>query len=163
MDTSLRKTLNKFMNYKYVDVGWGDKDFYQAPGFDINLAVKALFMKTESTLRVSGINKPIENYLEFTDYAEKLILSSDKYNRLCDYVQSTFNLEKDRPQILSEHLNGAIKFYKAKGYYTLFNTCNTWVAKALKYAGMPIDDKILLSEQLFRETVKFGIMVKLPE
>ncbi|HSD62190.1 MAG TPA: DUF2459 domain-containing protein, partial [Ignavibacteriaceae bacterium] len=111
VDRTIWKSLNDFDNYNYVDVGWGDKDFYQTPGFDINLAVRALFMKTESTLRVAGINRPIDNYIKFTDYAEKLILSRNEYDRLCEFIQSTYNLKNNHSQILSEQLNGAVKFY----------------------------------------------------
>lgn len=163
VDTTIWKSFDDFKNYNYVDVGWGDKDFYQAPGFDIDLAVKALFMKTESTIRVAGFNVPINNYIEFTDYAEKLNLSREEYKRLCDFIQSTYNLRNKNPQILNERLNGAIKFYLANGYYTCFNTCNTWVARGLKYAGFKIDDTIILSHQLFRESIKYGKMVKVPE
>ncbi len=163
VDTTFWKSLDDFKNYKYVDVGWGDRDFYQHPGFNVDLAARALFIKTKSTLRIGGINNSIEKYIQSTDYAEKLILSDEQYVELCRFMQSTYFLEKGRPQILSEHFDGAVKFYKAKGYYNCFNTCNTWVAKALKFAGYKIDDHLILSEQLFRETVKYGRMVKIPE
>jgi uncharacterized protein (TIGR02117 family) len=163
VDTTIWKSISDFKNYKYVDVGWGDKDFYQHPGFDVDLAVRALFIKTNTTLRIGGFNRPVENYINSTDYAEKLFLSKVKYDRLCSFIQSTYELENDSTQILSERFGGAVKFYKAKGYYTCFNTCNTWIAKALKYSGYNIDTNIILSEQLFRETVRYGELVKLPE
>jgi uncharacterized protein (TIGR02117 family) len=161
-DKTKWKFIDDFKGYKYVDVGWGDKDFYQHPGFDIDLAVKALFFKTQSTLRISGFNRGIDKYLETTDYAEKLILNDEEYGRLCSYIQSTYSPDDGYPVILSEHFGGAVKFYRAKGYYTVFNTCNTWIAKALNYAGYKIDGNIILVEQLFRETVKYGTMVKVP-
>lgn len=163
IDTTIWKSLNNFKDFKYVDVGWGDKDFYQAPGFEIDLAVKALFIKTESTLRVAGINRQIEDYIKYTDFAEKIHMNREEYNRLCRFIQSTYKLKNNSPQILSEPHGGSVKFYLASGYYTIFNTCNTWVAKGLKSAGYNIDDNIILSGQLFRETIKYGKMVKLPE
>lgn len=163
VDTTIWKSIKEFEDYKYVDVGWGDKEFYQHTGFDIDLAVKALFMKTSSTLRIGGFNNPIENYIQSTDYAEKLFLSEKKYDRLCRYIQSTYYLENGSTQIYSERFGGAVKFYWANGYYTCFNACNTWVAKALKFAGYKVDDNIILSEQLFRQTVNYGKLVKVPE
>ena len=163
IDTAAWKFINDFKNYEYVDVGWGDEQFYQHPGFDIDLALRALFIETNSTMRISGINRGIQEYLQSTDYAERLILTDKAYQLLCSYVQSTYSVKKNRPVILSEHFNGGVKFYKAKGYYTVMNTCNTWIARALKSAGYQITDNVILSEQLFRETTRYGTMVKVPE
>lgn len=163
IDTTIWKTLDDFKKYDYIDVGWGDRDFYQHPGFDIDLAMRALFIKTKSTLRVGGINEPVSEDINSTDYAERLVLSEDKYDSLCRFIQSTYDLENKQPQILSVHAGGGIKFYAARGYYSCFNTCNTWVAKALRYSEYNLDENIILVEQLFRETVKYGKMVKLPE
>jgi uncharacterized protein (TIGR02117 family) len=157
------KYISDFENYKYVDVGWGDEDFYQHPGFDLDLAIKALFTKTSSTLRVAGFNRNIDEYLKSTDYAERLILTDKVYKKLCVYIQSGYKLEENAPVILSEHSEGAVKFYKANGYYSVFNTCNTWIARGLNNAGCRIDENIILSEQLFRETVKYGTLVKVPD
>jgi uncharacterized protein (TIGR02117 family) len=163
VDTSIWKQVTEFKNFNYVDVGWGDKDFYQHPGFNLDLAARALFTKTGSTLRAAGFNGPIINYMNSTDCAEKITLTKKEYDKLCDYIELAYNLDNGKPVELSEQFSGAVKFYKAKGYYTIFNTCNTWVAEALKFSGFKIDDNIILSQQLFRETAKFGTMVKLPQ
>ncbi len=163
VDTVYWNFIKDFKDYRYIDVGWGDADFYQHPGFNIDLAVRALFVKTQSALRIAGFKRSIKNYLAGTDYAERLVLSKVKFDSLCSYIQSSYILVNDRPVLLSRHLNGAVKFYKAKGWYTVFNTCNTWIARGLNKAGYKIDDDIVLSEQLFRETMKYGRMVKVPE
>ena len=163
VDTSAWKFIEDFREFRYVDVGWGDEAFYQHPGFDLDLAVKALFEKTASALRIAGFNRSIKDYLSGTDYAEKLVLSKKEFEQICSYIQSSYFIDKNKPVVLSSHLNGAVKFYKAEGWYTVFNTCNTWIARGLSGAGLKIDDHIILSEQLFRETVKYGIMVKVPE
>ena len=163
VDISRWKFINDFKDYKYVDVGWGDEEFYQHPGFDIDLAVRALFIDTKSTLRVSGFNRDIENYLQSTDYAEELKLTNKEYDKLCSYIQSAYITEEGKPVILSEHFGGGVKFYKAEGYYNVFNTCNTWIAKALNIAGFKLDEHIIMSEQLFRETLRYGTLVKVPD
>ena len=162
VDTTRWNFINDFDEYEYVDVGWGDEDFYQHPGFDIDLAVRALFAETKSTLRISGFNRGIDKYLQSTDYAEKMTLTDEAYDRLCSYIQSAYITEDDKPVILSEHFGGGVIFYKAEGYYTVFNTCNTWIARALIYAGYRINKNIIMSEQLFRETIMYGTLVKIP-
>lgn len=162
VDTSRWKFIDDFKEYEYVDVGWGDEEFYQHPGFDIELAVRALFINTRSTLRISGFNRSIDKYLRSTDYAEKMTLTDGAYDRLCSYIQSAYITEENKPVILSEQFGGGVKFYEAKGYYNVFNTCNTWIARALNSAGYKIDEDIIMSEQLFRETVRYGIFIKVP-
>ncbi|MCU0344879.1 MAG: DUF2459 domain-containing protein, partial [Ignavibacterium sp.] len=56
--------------------------------------------------------------------------------------------------------SGKIIYYKANGSYHLFNTCNTWLAKGLKEAGIDTEDNILLTEQLFNELAKIGTVIK---
>ncbi len=163
VDTSVWKFIKDFREFRYVDVGWGDEAFYQHPGFDLDLAIKALFERTGSALRIAGFNRRIKDYLSGTDYAEKIVLSEKEFEGICSYIQSSYFVVKNKPVVLSSHLNGAVKFYKAEGWYTVFNTCNTWIAIGLSGAGLKIDDNIILSEQLFRETVRYGSMVKVPE
>ncbi len=162
VDTSLWNIAD-FRDFRYVDAGWGDADFYQHPGFDIDLAVKALFMRTESTLRLAGIARSIEDYLRYTDYAERIVLNENQFKSLCFYISSTYLMVQNRPVILSEHSGESVIFYKARGYYTLFNTCNTWIARGLAEAGLNIDDDIILAEQLFKEAADYGVLVKTPE
>lgn len=163
VDTSVWKFISDFKDFTYVDVGWGDEAFYQHPGFDLDLAAKALFEKTGSALRIAGFNRNIKDYLSGMDYAEKLVLSEDEFRGICSYIQSSYFVINNKPVVLNSRLSGAVQFYKAEGWYTVFNTCNTWIAKGLSRAGLEIDDNIILSEQLFRETVKYGRMVKVPQ
>ena len=41
VDTLIWKEVNEMKNKNWIDVGWGDKDFYLQPGFDAELAFKA--------------------------------------------------------------------------------------------------------------------------
>jgi len=65
--------------------------------------------------------------------------------------------------IYKQHGLGRIIFFKANGEYHLFNTCNTWLAKGLKQAGIEITDDIILTEQLFNEAAKVGRVIKVDE
>ncbi|RKY93913.1 MAG: hypothetical protein DRQ01_03650, partial [Ignavibacteriae bacterium] len=52
IDTTIFPEVNLFDDAGLIDIGWGDEEFYQHPGFDSGLAYKALFYATPSTLRV---------------------------------------------------------------------------------------------------------------
>lgn len=65
LDDSIFREFNYFKYFKLIDIGWGDEEFYQYPGFDSGLAFKALFYATPSTLRIEGINLLKENFFNF--------------------------------------------------------------------------------------------------
>jgi uncharacterized protein (TIGR02117 family) len=161
LDSSLFKEYNHFKKYKLIDIGWGDEEFYQYPDFDSGLAFNALFYKTPSTLRVEGITITQEVYFDVSEIVIELILSNDQFKEICNYINDTFKMnEDDKTLILSRRADEQIIFYKANGDYHLLNTCNTWLANGLKQAGLPINNDIILTEQLFSELAKIGNVIK---
>lgn len=161
LDSALFREYNYFKKYKLIDIGWGDEEFYQYPGFDSGLAFNALFYQTPSALRVEGINISKEDYFNISEIVVELVLSHDQFRKISNYINNTFKLNEDNEtMILSSRGGGQIIFYKANGYYHLFNTCNTWLAKGLKQAGLQIKDNIILTEQLFSELAKIGNVIK---
>jgi uncharacterized protein (TIGR02117 family) len=161
IDSNLFKEYNSFKEYNLIDIGWGDEEFYQNPGFDSGLAFNALFYATPSTLRVEGIPLSKEDYFNLSEIVIELNVSNEQFKSICSYINKTFYLKDDgSTSILSRKGDGKIIFYKANGSYHLFNTCNTWLAKGLKEAGLEIEENIILTEQLFNELAKIGIVIK---
>ena len=161
LNPKLFREFNTFKNFEMIDIGWGDEEFYQIPGFDSGLAFKALFLPTPSTLRIEGINISREAYFDISEIVIELDLNKFQFFKICEYINDSFNLNhNDFIQILSSRGNGQIIFYKATGTYSIFNTCNTWLSRGLKQAGIKIDDKVLLTEQLFNELSKIGMVIK---
>ena len=152
IDTVIWPEANDFKNYKFLDIGWGDRDFYIHNGFDPGLAVKALFYPTPSVLRIEGLDFAVEDYIKFSDAAFKIKLDSTGFKNLLSFIHNTYkHTQKGKQEIISVRANGMIKYYKAKGEYSIFNTCNTWVAKGLNRAGLKISSNIILTQQLFKE------------
>jgi len=161
LDSVLFEAYNSFDEFNLVDIGWGDEEFYQYPGFDFGLAFKALFYATPSTLRVEGINLSKEDYFELSEIVIELNVTEEQFQSICNYINKTFYVEDDgSTSILSQRGDGKIIFYKANGSYHLFNTCNTWLAKGLKESRLEIEDDIILTEQLFNEIAKIGTVIK---
>jgi uncharacterized protein (TIGR02117 family) len=144
-----------------IDIGWGDEEFYQYPGFDSGLAFKALFYSNPSTLRVEGISLSKEEYFKLSEIVIEIDVFEEQFKSICNYVNKTFYLSDDgKTIILSQRGEGKIIFYKANGSYHIFNTCNTWLAKGLKEAGLDIEYNVILTEQLFNELAKIGRVIK---
>ena len=161
LNSDLFREFNSFSQFSLIDIGWGDEEFYQYPGFDSGLVFKALFYATPSTLRVEGINLTEEDYFDLSEIVIELEVSDEQFKKICNYINKTFYInDAGETSILNKKADGKIIFYKSNGSYHLFNTCNTWLAKALRESGIEIEDNILLTEQLFYELAKIGVIIK---
>jgi hypothetical protein len=124
---------------KYIEVGWGDDDGYRKP-LTLGIALKALTGSRRTVLLADGFSQPLRNkYIDpkFTILA--VDLPAPGLTRLCDHIQQTYALdEHGRPIRLGQG------WYRARGTYSAFNTCNTWIAAGLKKAGCPIDPALCL-------------------
>jgi len=91
----------------------------------------------------------------------ELKINNEQLKILQKYISDTiWRDENQKHKILSTQYLNRVYFFKANGSYHLFNTCNTWLARGLKQAGMEIKDDIILTEQLFNEVAKVGSVLK---
>jgi uncharacterized protein (TIGR02117 family) len=161
LDTAVLPEAKYFYGAELIDIGWGDEEFYQHPGFDWELAYRALFYSTPSTLRVEGIYFSKQKYFDISEIVIELKINNEQLKILLNAVSETvWKDEKGNHEILSEQGTNRVIFFKANQEYHLFNTCNTWLAKSLKQAGFEIEDDIILTEQLFNEAAKVGKVLK---
>ncbi len=161
IDSNLFPVIKYLSNANLIDIGWGDAEFYQYPGFDSGLAWKALFYSTPSTLRVEGIYITKKQYFDVSEIVVELEINDEQLISLLNYINETIwrNSEGVYQILSTQHLN-QVYFFKAYGNYHLFNTCNTWLAVGLKQIGFEIEDNIILTEQLFQEAAKVGKVLK---
>jgi len=146
--------LNKFNDFNYVDIGWGDAEFYQSSeDFDLYLASKAILFPTASVVRIQGYNNKIADIIKFRDYTFEILLDSSQFSSLCNFVDTSFQKDSLNQNIVSsKKYSGIIKYYHSVHKYYFANTCNTWVAEALEFAGYEINSSnVITAEELFRE------------
>lgn len=134
----LSALADEFLNTYYLEVGWGDLDFYTADKGNVFLALKAAFWPTKSALCVVGFNK--HPFLVFgKDRVVEVIISNNGFINLIRYINSSFTLEGDSLNIkLDTVIYGPSRFYLSQEKYHIFKTCNVWTAKALRKTGFPI-------------------------
>lgn len=129
----------RFDNAKYYEVGWGEKDYYQAKRKTADLEIKALYWPTKTAIHIVALRKEPAEHFPRAEII-KLQLSNSEYNSLRRYISSTFYLDQSKQVMpLKSGLYGDDQFYLANGEYTILNTCNVWTAKALKSAGFDIN------------------------
>jgi uncharacterized protein (TIGR02117 family) len=161
LDAELFREYDSFSEFGLIDIGWGDEEFYQYPGFDPGLAFKALFYATPSTLRIEGINLTKKAFFNLSEIVIELEVTDDQFKKICNYINKTFyQNDYGESVILNRKAGSKIIFYKAVGSYHLFNTCNTWLANGVRQAGIEIEENILLTEQLFNELAKIGTVIR---
>lgn len=125
-------------NETHVAFGWGDKGFFLETetweDFKLSVAANALLLPSESCMHVV-FTRP--EY--FTD-AASVTISESQYRNLEDYIKQSFKRNADeRPIQISGHAYSTDDaFFEAKGRYHLLNTCNSWVGRGLKAAGVRV-------------------------
>ena len=122
----------------HIELGWGDASFYQADDPGAGQALRALFGSGGSVLHLLQIPSSAARYYSGATVLH-LSLDAAGQQRLLDSIAATFSPGPDgRLRPLGPGLHGHSRFYPAKGRYSLFNTCNTWLVQALASAGLPL-------------------------
>jgi hypothetical protein len=140
----------------YIEVGWGDDDGYRKP-LTTGIALKALAGSKRTVMLADGFSQSIRQ--KYTDPRFTVLavdLSRTGLLRLCDHIQQSYALDdRGNPIRLGDG------WYRARGTYSAFNTCNTWVAAGLRKAGCPIDPMLcLLPRQLLARVRPFARPVR---
>jgi uncharacterized protein (TIGR02117 family) len=131
-----------FPEADYLEVGWGDHDYYRARDPGLWTALKAVLVPTSSVLHVVGFRGPVTEYFASSEVV-RLELPQRDFGRLAQYVHDA-HVRDGAPAAaaLGPGLYGDGRFYPARESFQLFNTCNLWTARALRAAGLPVEDAI---------------------
>src|SRR5882724_5726107 len=123
---------------EYVEVGWGNREFYMAPEGTLGLALKAVLWPTPSVLHVVGFDGAVQEFFRQREIVE--ILVSDRgFQRLAAFIGDAYAKDgSGRGMMLGRGQYANSRFYAAREKYSLLKTCNTWTARALRSAGLPI-------------------------
>jgi uncharacterized protein (TIGR02117 family) len=142
----------------HVAFGWGDKGFFLETetwhDLKISTAAKALLLPSSSCLHVA-FTRP-----EYHANRVAVTISYEQYARLVSFIESSFltNAEGEPVQIRGYAYSSTDAFFEAHGRYHLFNTCNSWVGRALRHAGVrtPWLTPLPKSPMLYIESEEFS-------
>ncbi len=159
VDNVLKRNLPEtrdFPEAKYLEIGWGDRRFYQSNDPSMDIAVGALFTATPSVVHVYGFKKPVEAAFSKAETLKLEILDKD-YSNLLRFIYGSFVRNANGAgRSLGKGLyeEGTSQFYEGTGNFHLFNTCNTWVADALKVAGFNINAQGIITANNLMEQAR---------
>lgn len=138
----------------WVEIGWGDKGFYQAQEITVGLALRAFFaspgavlhvVRPETAERPGGVPPSPTAYFAGSEVVE-LRISDQELETVCRFVALSFEQGPDGELLpLGTGLYGDSRFYEAKGRYNALHTCNTWTAKGLASAGIYLEPHGILT------------------
>lgn len=150
-----------FPRADYLEVGWGDRNYYQVREQGVWGTLRAALWPTPSVLHVAGIRGPAAQYFRSSEVVE-LRLLHDGFERLIRYVHDAHERSaSDAAARLGPGLYGDSGFYPAWETFHLFRTCNVWTARALRVAGLPIHDSIT-RDGLMAQAREIGTVVNAP-
>lgn len=150
-----------FVASRFVEVGWGDRAAYMADRMTSGLGLSAAFRSTASALHLTGFNAPVRDRVAGLDVV-LVPLEPAALGALIRFIRQSFARDgRGYPIRLGPGYSEESAFYLATDRYHLFNTCNTWVARALRSAGRPIVPALTLTAaQLMQQVATFGIVVQ---
>ena len=150
-----------YTQHAFLEVSWGDRDFFQHRTFSIPIALKAALLPTESVLHVVGFSSPVEAFFSKGTII-KLTPSNEGFLELVAFVRSRFSYDPHGSvQDLGPGLYGDSRFYQSRETYYLPKTCNTWTARALRRAGYAISPfNAFNSGCLLKAMEKYGHKVR---
>jgi uncharacterized protein (TIGR02117 family) len=146
-----------FPKSRFLEVGWGDRAYYTHPDPGLWLALRALLWPTDSAVHAVGVPKTVEGEFPGSELVE-LRVSEAGFARLLTFVAASHARDAQGYAIVlgpgqREHSS----FYASERRFHLFETCNTWVARALHAAGLPISPKgVILAEAVMRQVRRFA-------
>jgi uncharacterized protein (TIGR02117 family) len=146
---------------EFLEVGWGDKQYYQTPDAHFGITLRAALWPTSSVLHIVGFSGAVTAYYSSSEIIE-IKLGEPGFELLSRYIAASFARDEGgQARPLGRGLYGNSRFYLSRESYHLFNTCNVWTARALRAASVPITHSFSITvEQLMAQAQMFGEVVQ---
>lgn len=121
----------------YLEFGWGDRDYFPAREPTAGMALTAAFASSGAVVHMVGWPAPPHEFYRIEAVA--VPLDARALDRLAQAIGASFERGAGRrAQIMGPGLQKESFFYPARGSFSMFNTCNTWTARTLAAAGIPV-------------------------
>lgn len=150
IDSALRRAMPEaaaFPDAEFIEIGWGDRDFYRAEDPGNLTALKAALLPTNAVVHLHGFARPVAERFNRSEILE-ITLSDREFAGLFGHIHASFERggnggasEVEGPGLYA----GSSYFYKATGEFHLMRTCNTWIAEALAAAGLDVNPQGIIT------------------
>lgn len=134
----------------HVAIGWGDKGFFlETETWDdlkLSTAANALWLPSSTCLHVT-----MKSAVGSGPNCRAVSLSETQYQNLAAFINNSFQRNELGQVIVveGESYGGNDAFYESPGTYHMLNTCNSWVGRGLKEAGVCVGWMTSLPKTVF--------------
>lgn len=153
--------LSRLPASEFLEVGWGDRDYYRTPDPSWTVTLRAALLPTPSVLHLVAFDAPVAAYFPRSEIIE-IALDVPGFDRLLRQISASFARGAAGKAVpLGPGLYGSSQMYLSTETYHLFNTCNVWTARAIAAAGCPISPaSILRVDSLMSRARQFGRLIQ---
>lgn len=129
---------HEYADASYLEIGWGEADYYPQDGFSLWYGFKAVCWPTASVLHVNPLYGQPEDYYVDTEVV-RIKVNDEQLRRLISYLIEELELNEKGEAIPAEKgLYADSYFYKGSSTYFFPETSNVWAARALRRAGFSL-------------------------
>ena len=140
-----------FPNAAWLAIGWGDHEYYPMRDPPTWLALKAGLWPTDAVIHLVPLTAPPRAADGFE--VLEIELGATEHEALLVAIDATVARNgATRAPIAAPGLYRGSLFYPSHGRFHLLNTCNSWTARQLVAAGLPIRWRgVVTAEDLMRQ------------
>ncbi len=120
---------------QFFAFGWGEENFYiNTPTWGdltFSTAFRAAFLKSKTLVHVTRYRSKRDQWIAVS-------VTDIQLKKLNAYILGAFNEDENEKQVVegATYTPDRDNFYRAKGNYMFYKTCNTWANTALKESDM---------------------------
>ncbi|WP_417622149.1 TIGR02117 family protein [Parasphingorhabdus sp.] len=120
----------------HILVGWGHEGVYRNTrewrDLRFSDALSAVFGSKNVLIHVDHLKYP----QAYPHYRRRLIVSPAEYRKIASAIAEKFVLDQRGQAQPSPGYGKKDLFYRSRGHYHAFNTCNNWTSDVLRQAGI---------------------------
>ena len=132
-------------------IGWGDHEYDPMPDPPRHLALTAALLPGPAVIHLIAMADPPRQFDGFE--VLEIDVSQAGLKAMLDAIDAAFDRDgQPRAPVAAPGLYPDSLFFPAHGRFHLLNTCNSWVARQLIAAGLPIRARgVVTAEDLMRQ------------
>jgi uncharacterized protein (TIGR02117 family) len=135
--------LASFPQARYLEFGWGDAAYYQAPDPSLGVTIAAVFWPTPTVMEVI----PWQIVAEGVEDSETVALhvSEAELQAIAKSIDDSFVQPISATGNSYPVARGRALFYHARGKFHTFRMCNRWTAERLQFAGCSVRPRLTMT------------------
>ncbi|WP_263785999.1 DUF2459 domain-containing protein [Salinibacter grassmerensis] len=153
--------LNDFASARYVEVGWGEAQYYPGASRGVWGVLRAGAWPTGSVVHVVPIDRPVPDRFSGRTVV-RVLVSPAELDALTAFVAESFAVDSTgRASTAAPGYYAGSRFYASPLAYHVFNNCNHWAAAALEAAGCDVSPRwVFTVGQVVRQAKACGALVQ---